>query len=72
MTRASIGLRPFFSCFEGEAELIRDRAAFAAHWTKDIDRWFPNGIDTPGIVLIKVRAERIHWWDGEDEGEIVV
>jgi general stress protein 26 len=66
-----LGMRPFFACVEGIAELIRDRSAFEAHWTKDLDRWFPDGIDTPGIVLVKVRAERIHWWDGEEEGEIL-
>jgi general stress protein 26 len=27
-------------------------------------------VDTPGLVMIKVRAERAHYWDGEDEGEI--
>ena len=24
----------------------------------------------PGLKLIKVRAERVHYWDGQDEGEI--
>ncbi len=57
---------------EGRAELIRDKAVFAEHWTKDIDRWFAQGVDTPGLVLIKVHASRIHFWDGEDEGELSV
>lgn len=57
---------------EGHATLIRDKAAFAEHWTKDIDRWFAQGIDTPGLVLIKVQATRIHYWAGEEEGEITV
>ena len=65
-----LGLKPFFVAVEGTAELIRDKAAFKAHWTKDMERWAKDGIDTPGIVLIKIRAERIHYWDGEDEGEI--
>src|ERR1700733_13014508 len=43
---------------EGIAELIRDKAAFRAHWTSDLDRWFDEGIDTPNIVLIKVKATR--------------
>lgn len=55
---------------EGRAELIRDKALFAEHWTKDIERWFEQGIDTPGLVLIKVHATRIHYWNGEDEGEL--
>ncbi|AUW57396.1 pyridoxamine 5'-phosphate oxidase [Sphingobium sp. SCG-1] len=67
-----LGQRPFFVAVEGNADLIRDKAAFAEHWTKDIDRWFENGIDTPGLVLIKVHASRVHYWDGEDEGELTV
>ena len=65
-----LGMRPFFVAIEGEAELIRDKAAFADHWTKDLDSWFEQGVDTPGLVLIKVHAARIHYWDGEDEGEL--
>ncbi|MGX1306439.1 general stress protein 26 [Amorphus suaedae] len=61
-----------FISIEGKAELIRDRAAFKDHWTKDLDEWFPNGVDTPGIVLIKVHASRIHYWNGMEEGEINV
>jgi general stress protein 26 len=57
---------------EGNAELIRDKAKFRKHWTSDLDRWFDQGIDTPNIVLIKVSAVRITYWDGEDEGEVVV
>ncbi len=57
---------------EGSAELIRDKAAFKQHWTSDLDRWFDKGVDTPGIVLIKVKARRITYWDGEDEGEVDV
>lgn len=69
-SKGLFGKPPLFVSVEGSAELIRDRAAFDAHWTKDLDRWFENGADTPGVVLIKVRAERIHYWDGEDDGEI--
>ncbi|MDE2403876.1 MAG: pyridoxamine 5'-phosphate oxidase family protein [Sphingomonadales bacterium] len=62
---------PFFHV-EARADLVRDRAAFAAHWHKDLDHWFEQGIDTPGIVLIHARAQRVHYWDGEDSGEIAV
>jgi len=57
---------------EGVAELIRDKATFEAHWTSDLDRWFENGVDTPGVVLIRVKATRITYWDGEEEGEVLV
>ncbi len=67
-----LGLRPFFLTVEGRAEIIQDKAAFRAHWTKDLDRWFDQGVDTPGLTLLKVNAERMHYWDGYQEGEIKV
>jgi general stress protein 26 len=67
-----LGMKPFFITVEGRAELIRDKARFAEHWNPDLDRWFEQGIDTPGLVLIKVAAERLHYWDGYDEGELVL
>ena len=67
-----LGMRPLFIAIEGEAALIRDKAAFEEHWTSDLDRWFEQGVDTPGLVLIEVRGARAHYWDGEDEGELVL
>jgi general stress protein 26 len=57
---------------EGNAELIRDKAAFTEHWTSDLDEWFKRGADTPGLVLIKVRAKRVTYWKGEEEGEVTL
>ena len=71
-SKGLLGQPPVFICMQGEAELIRDRAEFEAHWVQDLERWFQNGVDTRGLVLIKVRATRIHYWDGENEGEVVV
>jgi general stress protein 26 len=71
-TAGALGFRPFFVAVEGRAELIRDKAEFRAHWTSGLDRWFEEGVDTPGLVLIKVCAERLHYWDGMDEGEIAL
>ena len=67
-----LGMRPFFVAVEGKAELIRDKARFAEHWNPDLDRWFEQGVDTPGLSLIKVAAKRLHYWDGEDEGELTL
>jgi general stress protein 26 len=67
-----LGLRPFFLTIEGRATLHRDKGRFAEHWTKDLDRYFPEGIDTPGLTLIQVHAVRAHYWDGEDEGEVTL
>ena len=71
-SKGLLGQPPVFIAIQGAAELIRDKAEFEAHWTKGLERWFEDGIDTPGLVLIKVHANRIHYWDGENEGEVVV
>lgn len=60
----------FWVAVEGKAEIIRDKAAFEDHWNEDIDEWFEQGTDTPGLAMIKVEATRAHYWDGEDEGEV--
>ncbi len=67
-----LGGPPLFIAVEGDADLVRDKAQFAEHWTKDLDRWFEQGIDTPGVVMIHVRAQRLHYWNGSDEGEIAL
>lgn len=67
-----LGMKPVFVHIEGMAELIRDKAQFEAHWTKGLSIWFKQGVDTPGLVLIKVHGTRAHYWDGEDQGEIVL
>jgi general stress protein 26 len=71
-SKGLLGKPPLMIAVEGVAELVRDKAAFKEHWTKDLDRWFAEGVDTRGLVLIKVHARRIHYWDGEDQGEIEV
>ncbi|MGX7896943.1 pyridoxamine 5'-phosphate oxidase family protein [Tsuneonella sp. HG222] len=65
-----VGAPGMFIHVEGEAKLVRDKAKFAEHWDKSLDRWFKQGVDTPGLVLLEVVAKRVHYWDGEDEGEV--
>lgn len=67
-----LGMKPVFVHIEGRAELIRDKARFAEHWTRGLERWFEQGVDTPGLLLIKVHGARAHYWDGEDQDEIVL
>lgn len=67
-----LGKPPLFIAIEGNAELIRDKARFAKHWNKDLDYWFADGVDTPGLVLIKVYAERAHYWAGQEEAEVML
>ena len=65
-----VGKPGMFIHVEGEARLVCDKATFAEHWQKELDMWFKDGIDTPGLVLIEADAKRIHYWDGMEEGEV--
>jgi general stress protein 26 len=69
-SKGLLGKPGLFIAVEGKASLIREKESFSQHWTKDLDRWFDQGVNTPGLVLIKVHAERVHYWDGDDSGEV--
>jgi Uncharacterized stress protein (general stress protein 26) len=68
--KSLLGKPPLFVAVEGRGELIRDKALMRDHWHKELDHWFEDGVETPGIVMLKVHARRITWWEGKEEGEI--
>ncbi len=67
-----LGKPPLFIAIEGHASLIQDKARFKEHWHKELDRWFPDGVDSDGLILIQVHADRAHFWDGEEDNEVPV
>ena len=54
----------------GDAELITDENEIKQHWNADLDKWFKDGIDTPGLTMIHVAAKKIKYWDDMKEGEV--
>ena len=54
------GVRPFFLAIEGRATLIRDRSQFRAHWTGELERWWPDirgrSAEQNPIVATKIPA----------------
>jgi general stress protein 26 len=53
---------------EGEATVVRDDPdRKRALWMDDLERWFENGPDDPGVVLIKVAARHIDAWSREGD-----
>ncbi len=55
---------------QGHAELIQDKGQLREYGSKDLDRWSKNDVDTPGVTMVKVVAARIHYWEGEEDGEV--
>lgn len=59
-----------FIALTGEAELVTEKSEMEKHWTKDLDVWFEDGIDTEGIVMIEVKANHIKCWENNNEAEV--
>ena len=32
-------------------------------WSKPLETWFPDGLDTPGLALLKVHGDTAEYWD---------
>ena len=54
----------------GKAELVKDRAKMKALWNPLLKTWFPEGVEEPDLVLIKVAAESAEFWDAP-QGKMV-
>jgi general stress protein 26 len=46
-----------------KGRLIKDKAMWQQHWDVSLHNWFPHGVETPGLVLIAVKANHIKYWD---------
>lgn len=71
-SEAGIFSEGIYVAVEGVAELIRDKASFQQHWNPDLDKWYENGIETPDLVLIRVKATRVSCWKDHEEFEVRV
>lgn len=47
----------------GSAEVMRDRAKAKELWSPMAKAWFPEGVDDPRLILIKVEPRRAEYWD---------
>ena len=58
----------FIECY-GTTEVIKDKETLKDKWVDGLEQWFPEGVDTPGICLLKITAERVTFWHKEEEGQ---
>ncbi|MEP6594561.1 MAG: pyridoxamine 5'-phosphate oxidase family protein [Ginsengibacter sp.] len=67
---AFYGLDMLYISITGIGKLINDKEVLKKHWLDELNEWFEQGINTPGITMIHVKANRIKFWHKEDEGEV--
>lgn len=58
----------FIEC-TGKGEIVKDKDILKDKWVDSLDQLFPEGVDTPGICLIKVTANHVKFWHKNEEGE---
>lgn len=46
----------------GSAEVVRDRAKIRELWNQSVEAWFPDGPDTPEVVLLHVDSDSAEYW----------
>lgn len=47
----------------GSAQLIRDRDKLQEKWQPGLEIWFPQGINEPDIALLKVKVNKVDYWE---------
>lgn len=62
--------RGLWLALEGRAEIVRDAAMKRTLWLTELERWFAHGPEDPGVVLIRVRAERAEHWGSAGDGVV--
>lgn len=50
----------------GQAGIVHDRTQAERLWSPALNTWFPDGLDTPGLALIKVQTETAEYWEASD------
>jgi general stress protein 26 len=52
-----------FVSISGTGSCSTDRAEMERRWSPSLNAWFPNGLDTPGISLLRVKVDKAEYWD---------
>jgi len=54
-----------YLCVMGDPELVFDKGKMKELWSPILKTWFPQGLDTPDIALVKVTPRSAHYWDSD-------
>jgi general stress protein 26 len=55
----------------GKAELVDDQARKEAYFSAPIKAWFPDGVEDPRLILIKVEPTSAEYWDSNSSKMVV-
>ena len=55
----------------GAAEQTDDRSKAAELWNPMLKAWFPDGLETPNLTLVKVHADTAEYWESAHSSRVV-
>jgi general stress protein 26 len=55
----------------GAAVRVDDRAKAEELWSAPLKAWFPDGLDTPNLTLIKVHADTAEYWESAHSSRVI-
>jgi general stress protein 26 len=58
----SFGQRTEWVSVAGKAEVVTDRQLIHDKWNQVVEAWFPDGPDTPEVVLLHVHSDSAEYW----------
>lgn len=56
----------------GKAELVDDKVRKEAYFSPFVKAWFPEGLEDPGLILIKVSPSTAEYWDSSSSKMVVL
>jgi len=71
ITYADSGTNTYLS-IKGKAQLIDDKEKMKALWNPFVSAFFPDGIDDPKLILLKVETSDMEYWDSSSSKIVVL
>lgn len=59
---ADLGKQLYVSV-SGKGDIVHDRAKMEELYTPYLKAWFPDGLDTPNIALLRVNVDKAEYWE---------
>jgi len=57
---------------KGKAELVDDKVRKESYFSPFVKAWFPDGVEDPRLILIKVTPDEAEYWDASSSKIVVL
>lgn len=64
------GEKSQFVSVSGKAQVVRDKEKAKLLWRPFLRAWFPKGVESPEIVLLRVKVESAEYWESASSSAV--